>query len=353
LIVAEPPHRGALAALAETLIAAMAPEFVIDGRSFRIGLSVGIAVYPQDGRDATTLLGNADAALYRAKAEGRGTFRFFKADMDMALRERHALQHELSRALDRGELALHYQPQAKVGGGIIGFEALVRWHHPTRGMISPATFIPIAEQGGLIVAIGEWILREACREAASWPRPLCIAVNLSPLQFLQDDLVQLVHQVLLDTGLSPERLQIEITEGVLLADSARPISMLRRLKALGVKIVMDDFGTGYSSLAYLQSFPFDKIKIERSFLANVERNHQSAAIVRAIIGLGRSLGLTVVAEGVERESQLAFLAAEHCDEMQGFLIGKPAPIAEHRALVDAMDASASSRQPLRRVASRE
>jgi diguanylate cyclase (GGDEF)-like protein len=334
LIVTESVDADDLAAIADRMVSAMTPEFTIDGHGFRISISVGIACYPQDGQDTTTLLGNADAALYRAKAEGRAAVRFFEAEMDMQLRERHALQHELSGAAERGELILHYQPQARVSGGITGFEALVRWQHPTRGMIPPGTFIPVAEESGLIVAMGEWILREACREAASWTRPLQIAVNLSPLQFLHGDPVRMVHQVLIDTGLAPDRLQIEITEGVLMADSARPMSMLRMLKALGVKVVMDDFGTGYSSLSYLQSFPFDKIKIDRAFIANVDRNHQSAAIVRAIISLGQSLGLPVLAEGVETPGQLAFLAAENCEEVQGFLLGRPAPIAQHRALVE-------------------
>ena len=235
----------------------------------RAGLSIGIAVFPVDGADAATLIGNADAALYRAKAEGRGTFRFFEADMDKRLRERRVLQQDLRSAIERNELALHYQPQARIGGEIIGFEALVRWQHPQRGMIPPGTFIPLAEESGLIVAMGEWILREACREAASWPNPLQIAINLSPVQFRHGDLPALVHSVLLETGLPPSRLELEITEGVLIDDFSRAVSILRRLKALGVRIAMDDFGTGYSSLSYLQSFPFDKIKIDQSFISNL------------------------------------------------------------------------------------
>jgi EAL domain-containing protein (putative c-di-GMP-specific phosphodiesterase class I) len=228
---------------------------------------------------------------------------------------------------------LYYQPQSRVTGQIIGFEVLLRWNHPARGFVPPDTFIPLAEENGMIVPIGEWVLREGCREAASWPKPLQIAINLSPVQFRHGDLVGLVHMVLLETGLAPERLVLEITEGALMDDYSRAVSILRRLKALGVQIAMDDFGTGYSSLSYLQSFPFDKIKIDRTFISNLERNNQSAAIVRAVLGLGQKLDLLVVAEGVENQEQLAILRNERCDEMQGFLIGRPCPISEYPEMV--------------------
>src|SRR6202163_641092 len=237
--------------------------------------------------------------------------------MDNRLRERRAIQHELSSAIARNELRLHYQPLAKIDGKVMGFEALIRWHNPQRGIVSPATFIPVAEESGLIMQIGEWVLREACREAASWSHPLQIAVNLSPIQFRHGDLAGLVHLVLLETGLAPSRLELEITEGVLIEDFARGVSILRRLKTLGVHIAMDDFGTGYSSLSYLQSFPFDKIKIDQAFIAKLETNTQSAAIIQAILGLGRSLKLPVIAEGVETAAQLAFLTEEGCNEVQG------------------------------------
>jgi len=236
-------------------------------------------------------------------------------------------------AIERRELVLHYQPQALINGQIIGFEALIRWHHPNQGLIPPGTFIPLAEESGLIIPMGEWILREACREAASWPRPLQVAVNLSPIQFRHGDLPQLVHSVLLETGLASRRLELEITESVLIGDFSRAASILRRLKALGVRIAMDDFGTGYSSLSYLQAFPFDKIKIDRAFICNLDRNAQSAAIVRAVIGLGRGLDLPVVAEGVETKDQLAFLSREACDEVQGYLLGRPAPIEDYAEVV--------------------
>ncbi len=321
------------AALADRLLSALEKDFKIDGNQLRIGLSVGVAIFPNDGGDATTLLANADAALYRAKIEGRGIIRFFEPHMDQRLRERRALQHDLRSAIERDQLALHYQPQARMNGEIIGFEALVRWSHPKRGMVSPSIFIPIAEESGLIIPLGQWILREACREAASWSRPLQIAVNLSPVQFRHGDLPALVHSTLLETGLSASRLELEITEGVLINDFSRAVSILRRLKSLGVRIAMDDFGTGYSSLAYLQSFPFDKIKIDQAFISNLERNPQSAAIVRAVIGLGRGLDLPVVAEGVETADQLSFLAREACDEVQGYFVGRPEPIDHYAELV--------------------
>jgi diguanylate cyclase (GGDEF)-like protein/PAS domain S-box-containing protein len=316
-----------LAALAaEKLQAAVADEFEIDGHSLRIGLSVGIALYPIDGADANTLIGNADAALYRAKVDGRGMVRFFEADMDKRVRDRRALLHDLRSALERKELMLCYQPQALIDGTVIGFEALVRWRHPTRGVIPPGVFIPIAEESGLILQIGEWVLRESCREAASWKEPLCIAINLSPVQFRHGDLPGLVHLVLLETGLAPSRVELEITESVLINDFSRALSILRRLKHLGVRIAMDDFGTGYSSLSNLQAFPFDKIKIDQSFVRTLKSNPQSATIVRAIIGLGHGLELPIVAEGVETADQLTFLRQESCDEVQGYFIGKPLPI---------------------------
>jgi diguanylate cyclase (GGDEF)-like protein len=329
LIVTETPQPRAAEALAEHLLAAFNQDFEIDGHALRVGLSIGVAVYPTDATNTTTLLGNADAALYRAKAEGRGAIRFFAAEMDTRLRERRALQHELRTAIEDEEFLIHYQPQARIDGEIIGFEALVRWKHPVRGLVSPGTFIPLAEESGLIIPMGEWILREACREAASWPRPLQVAVNLSPVQFQRGDLANLVHTVLMETGLKPGRLELEITEGVLIDDFSRAVSTLRRLKALGVRIAMDDFGTGYSSLSYLQAFPFDKIKIDHAFIANVEHNAHSAAIVRAVIALGQGLSLPVMAEGVETQDQLVFLARESCDEVQGFLLGRPRPIADY------------------------
>jgi diguanylate cyclase (GGDEF)-like protein/PAS domain S-box-containing protein len=333
LITPNGNHPALAEVLARRLHAAVATDLELNGQHLHVGISIGIAIFPTDGSDATTLLNNADAALYRAKAAGRGNTRFFEIEMDNRLRERRAIQHELGTAIARNELRLHYQPLAKIDGEVIGFEALVRWHHPQRGLVSPATFIPVAEESGLIMQIGEWVLREACREAASWPQPLRIAVNLSPIQFRHGDLAGLVHSMLLETGLAPTRLELEITEGVLIEDFGRGVAILRRLKTLGVRIAMDDFGTGYSSLSYLQSFPFDKIKIDRSFISKVKNNPQSAAIVRAVIGLAHGLDLPVLAEGVETKDQLDFLAAESCDEVQGYLMGRPHPISEYAKLV--------------------
>ena len=333
LISREAEQPATAGALAERLLAASAETFAINGARLHVGLSIGVAVFPSDGLDATTLVANADAALYRAKADGRGGARFFEPHMDARIHERHALQHDIRAAIERNELQLYYQPQANVAGEVFGFEALLRWRHPTRGFVSPATFIPIAEESGLIVELGEWILREACREAASWPKPLGVAVNLSPIQFRRGDIVRLVHAVLLESGLAPARLELEITEGVLMQDSSRSLTILRHLKAMGVTISMDDFGTGYSSLSYLQSFPFDKLKIDQSFIAQVEAREQSAAIVRAVIGLGRGLKMPVIAEGVETAEQLDFLVKEQCNEIQGYLFGRPAPIEDYAHLV--------------------
>jgi diguanylate cyclase (GGDEF)-like protein/PAS domain S-box-containing protein len=333
LISSEGMQPVAAAALAQRVQSAMAEELDVAGFRLRAELSIGVAIFPTDGADSATLLANAGAALDRAKEEGRGAIHFFAAAMDLELRERRALQHDLQSAIARDELALHYQPQARIDGEIVGFEALARWQHPARGTVPPGTFIPLAEESGLIVPISEWILRAACREAAAWPHPLQIAVNLSPVQFRHGDVAGLVHAVLLETGLAPDRLELEVTEGVLIDDFSRAVSILRRLKSLGVRIAMDDFGTGYSSLSYLQAFPFDKIKIDQGFISNVERNRQSAAIARAVIALARALGLPVLAEGVETREQLGFLEREGCDQVQGYLIGRPAPIAEYAARV--------------------
>jgi diguanylate cyclase (GGDEF)-like protein/PAS domain S-box-containing protein len=333
VVTAIGPQPATAETISERISGALAKEIEIDGHQLHAVLTTGVSIYPNDGTDAESLIANADAALYRAKAEDRGSIRFFEPDMDKRLREKRLLQQDLRSAIAHKELELYYQPQALASGAITGFEALVRWHHPTRGMVSPGAFIPLAEESGLIISLGEWVLREACREAASWPRPLSIAVNLSPMQFRHGDLPALVHEVLLDTGLAPSRLELEITEGVLVNDFSRAVSHLRRLKNLGVRIAMDDFGTGYSSLSYLQSFPFDKIKIDQSFISKLSENSQSEAIIRAVIGLGRGLDLPVIAEGVETEEQLAFLSKEGCNEMQGFLIGRPKPIRGYGELV--------------------
>lgn len=325
-------------ALAQQLGEAVAKEFQIDGRPVRAGATTGMAVFPHNGTDGASLLANAGAALFRAKQKSRGTIGLYQPEMDQQIRDRRVLHQDLSMAIKNGELSLAFQPQGAAGHSvveseIIGFEALARWQHPVRGQVSPAEFIPIAEESGLIVEMGEWILRETCREAASWPKPLQVAVNLSPAQFMHGDVVGLVHSILIETGLAPGRLELEITEGVLIEDFDRGLALLRRLKALGVRISMDDFGSGYSSLSYLQAFPFDKIKIDRAFIINLGRNPQSAAIVRAVIDLGHGLEMSIIAEGVETVEQLAFLAKEGCDGVQGYLLGKPLPIGKYAGLV--------------------
>ena len=334
-------------AIAEGLRQAIGREFKIEDKSVRTAATTGIALFPRDGADATALLANAGAALFRAKAKARGSIGIFEPQMDQQIRDRRVLHQEMSSAIRNGELMLHYQPQAKTaaelaGTEVTGFEALARWIHPTRGFVPPSDFIPLAEESGLIVEMGEWILREACREAASWQVPLQIAVNLSPAQFMNGDLVGLVHSILLETGLSPGRLELEITEGVLIEDFDRGLALLRRLKALGVRVSMDDFGSGYSSLTYVQAFPFDKIKIDRTFVMNLGRNPQSAAIIRAVIGLGRGLEISIIAEGVETAEQLAFLAAEGCDGIQGYYLGRPAPIPTYSHLIGQAVAESTS-----------
>ncbi|MDE2332834.1 MAG: EAL domain-containing protein, partial [Bradyrhizobium sp.] len=336
-------------ALAEQLAAALENEFMIEGKSVRIGVTTGISVFPRNGTDAASLLANAGAALFRAKAKSRGSISVYEPEMDQQIRDRRVLHQDLSLAIKNNELSLHYQPQAisrhsVADSEVIGFEALARWRHRVRGFVPPSDFIPLAEESGLIVEMGEWILRQACREAASWPTPLQIAVNLSPAQFMHGDVVGLVHSILLETGLAPGRLELEITEGVLIEDFDRGLALLRRLKSLGVRVSMDDFGSGYSSLSYLQAFPFDKIKIDRAFVMNLGHNPQSASIVRAVIGLGHGLGMSIVAEGVETQEQLGFLADDGCDAVQGYFIGKPAPIGQYCALVGRTDETEQARK---------
>jgi diguanylate cyclase (GGDEF)-like protein/PAS domain S-box-containing protein len=295
--------------------------------------SIGIAVCPDDATDRQTLLSHADTALYRAKSEGRGTYRFFEAEMAAAVRERRMLEHDLRNAIARGQLSLVYQPQKNVvTGEVIGLEALLRWSHPTRGEVPPTEFIPIAEETGAILAIGEWVLRKACREAATWTRPLTVAVNVSAVQIYNANFPHMIHEVLFETELAPSRLELEITETALVRDLNRALATLRRIKVLGVHIAMDDFGTGYSSLSNLRAFPFDKIKIDGSFIKSVNADEQSAAIVRSVLGLGRALGFPVLAEGVETPAELEFLMRERCDEVQGYLLAIPDKIETFRHL---------------------
>ncbi|ETR77910.1 diguanylate cyclase [Afipia sp. P52-10] len=301
----------------------------LDNFDATAGASLGVAIYPDDADNRDMLTNNADLAMYRAKADVTKIVCFYERSMDEAVRSRRTLASELRSAMENGELDLHYQVQTSVSTGeVLGYEALLRWKHPTRGFIPPSLFIPLAEENGLIKPIGDWVLRTACAKAAAWPNDYKIAVNLSPVQFTNADLPKLVHEVLLETGLPPSRLELEITETTIFADRERALHMLRRIKALGVTIAIDDFGTGYSSLETLRAFPFDKIKLDRSFILEVETSPQSKAIIRAVLALGQSLDIPVLAEGVETSSQLTLLADEGCDEAQGFLLGRPMPLEE-------------------------
>ena len=327
---------------ASRLIKLLSAAYEIDGNEVVIGASIGIALSPGDGDTSEEMLRNADLALYRAKEDGGGVHRFFEREMDRQAQMRRDMELDLRRAFANGEFELHYQPLLDIATDrISGFEALLRWRHPEKGMISPADFIPIAEDIGLIVAIGEWVLREACNEAVKWPADVKIAVNLSPVQFRSRNLVQVVVSALANSGLSPKRLELEITESLFLAETEANFAILHQLRELGVSISMDDFGTGYSSLSYLRSFPFDKIKIDRSFVKDLARRSDCVAIVRAISGLGRSLNITTTAEGVETMDQLDWLRAEGCNQVQGFLFSAAKPANEVEQLLSRFGTRAS------------
>ncbi|MDH6258353.1 EAL domain-containing protein [Bradyrhizobium sp. BR13661] len=316
-------------ACATLLIDMLKAPYEIDGQEMVIGASIGIALSPGDGTTSEELMRNADMALYRAKSDGGGVHHFFEREMDLQAQKRRDMELDLRRAFANGEFELHYQPLVSIASDrISGFESLLRWRHPDKGMISPADFIPVAEDIGLITQLGEWVLREACHEAVKWPSDVKVAVNLSPAQFRSRNLVQVVISALAQSGLSPKRLELEITESIFLAETDANLAILHQLRELGVAISMDDFGTGYSSLSYLRSFPFDKIKIDRSFVKDLAQRPDCVAIVRAISGLGRSLNITTTAEGVETEDQLDWLRAEGCNEVQGFLFSAARPAAE-------------------------
>ncbi|MHB1101951.1 MAG: PAS-domain containing protein [Devosia sp.] len=337
-----PPHA---ASLADRIVKSIARPMQADGHQVMIGTSVGIAMAPGDGRDAETLLKNADTALYRAKSEGRGNYHFFEKGMDEALQHRRMLERGLKVALARGEFRLVYQPLMDLERNrICCLEALLRWDHPERGLIPPMEFIPVAEETGVITSIGEWVLREACKAAAGWPEHVRIAVNLSPVQFRNRGLVDHVISALHEAGLAASRLELEITESLLLADTELTLQTLHRLRALGVRISMDDFGTGYSSLSYLRSFPFDKIKIDRSFMKGLTPQEDSMAIIKAVVGLGRSLGMSTTAEGIETEEQLAAIREQGCDEAQGYLFSPPLPATGVDALLGKADVQSARRR---------
>jgi diguanylate cyclase (GGDEF)-like protein/PAS domain S-box-containing protein len=320
------------AALALRLINVISASYTVSEHQVVIGTSVGIAIASEETGNAEMLLSQADLALYRSKDEGGGKYSFFTPEMTTLVQARREMEHDLRSALANGELVLHYQPLVHLEcNEISGFEALLRWCHPQRGMVSPGDFIPLAEKTGLIGPIGEWVLRQACAEAATWPEHLKIAVNLSPIQFKQRNLSEMVFNAVAAAGLAPQRLELEITESVLLQDSEATLEILKQLRGFGVRIAMDDFGTGFSSLSYLRMFPFDKIKIDRCFVADLSAgNENSLAIVRAMISLGRALGLAITAEGVETQQQLEKVRFEGCTEMQGYLFGAAKPAHEIR-----------------------
>jgi diguanylate cyclase (GGDEF)-like protein len=323
--------------LASRIVEVLSEPYEVDGQEVVVGTSIGVAIAPGDGNDPDQLLKNADMALYRAKADGRGMFRFFEAEMDARLQARRRLEMELRKAVTQGEFEVYYQPIVDLTDNqVTAFEALVRWNHPERGLVMPDEFISIAEKIGLIGPIGEWVLRRACADAATWPRGIRVAVNLSPLQF-RKALVSTVVQALASAGLCASRLELEITESVVLQNDEATMSMLRELHEIGVRISMDDFGTGYSSLSYLHSFPFDKIKIDRLFVSDLDANSDCAAIVRAVAGLGKTLGMKTTAEGVETREQLDWLRSEGCTEVQGYLFSRPQPARDLAILISDID----------------
>jgi diguanylate cyclase (GGDEF)-like protein len=319
----------AVAALASLVVEKIAAPYDIGGHQVVIGVSIGISLAPADGKNPDELLKNADLALYRAKADGRGTYRFFETGMDARAQARRVLELDLRKALQRREFEVHYQPIRDVAGDrTVACEALVRWKHSLRGLIPPGDFIGLAEETGLIVPIGDFVLRQACADAAGWPQDVAVAVNLSPIQFKNHNLVASVKAALAASRLAAHRLELEITETVLLQNSAATLAVLHELRALGIRISLDDFGTGYSSLSYLRSFPFDKIKIDRSFVSDLATREDSMAIVRAVTGLGKSLGIVTTAEGVETDAQFDLLRREGCTQVQGYLFSAPRPVAE-------------------------
>lgn len=322
------------ALLANRIIAVLFDPFDIGGHQIVVSTSIGVAIAPDDGISSEKLLKNADIALYLAKIEGSGAVRFFEPEMDVRIQLRRMLELDLRGAVIRNEFELYYQPIINlIAGSITGFEALLRWNHPVRGLISPLEFIPLAEETGMIMPIGEWVLRTACAEAKTWPAPISLAVNLSPVQFKTDSLVGIVKAALEASGLRPDRLELEITESVLLQDTAGTLAALHQLRAMGIAVALDDFGTGYSSLSYLRSFPFDKIKIDQSFVRDLVMDKEAMSIIRAVTALGHSLCMKTTAEGVETLEQLNKLREEGCTEVQGYFFSRPKPASELPSLL--------------------
>jgi diguanylate cyclase (GGDEF)-like protein len=328
ILLSEVRHAQDAAVAAEKVRVALTTPHYIDQHDLHLTVSIGIVVYPDDGTEATTLLTNADSAMYHAKESGRNNYQFFRPDMNVSAIERQSLEEGLRHAVERKEFALHYQPQMNLDtGAIIGVEALIRWHHPQRGLVAPAQFIPVAEECGVIVPFGRWVLREACRQARAWQDaglpPMRIAVNTSAAELRAKDYVAGVRAILLETGLEPGYLELELTETFLMQDSTSTTEVLKALKDMGVHLALDDFGTGYSSLSYLRRFPIDTLKIDQSFVRDLTTDAGDACIVSAVISMGKSLHMRVVAEGVETPEQLAFLQEQNCPEGQGYYLSQP------------------------------
>ena len=335
----------AITVIAEQLEKSFAESFQVDGHIMPTTTSIGIAVAPHDGHDSDMLMKNADLALYRAKQEGKGQYHYFEQEMDELARKRRETEIDLKLAIEHGQFELYYQPLFNTEQQRInGFEALIRWHHPERGLVQPIEFIPLAEETGLIVQIGEWVIKEACRQASTWPEHIRVAVNISPIQFRTKGLQSILIQALTQSGLAPQRLELEITESLLIDNVAETLKSLHNLREMGVRVALDDFGTGYSSLSYLRSFPFDKIKIDRSFVVDIMSDKGSAAIIQAITGLAAALGMETIAEGVELEEQVDMLLKNGCTNIQGYLLSRPVPIADVSALIASLSGGELNRK---------
>jgi diguanylate cyclase (GGDEF)-like protein len=331
IILADAKSPQNVAAQASRILEQAGRPVDFNGQQITSSFSIGIALSPTDGESASKLVQNADRALSRAKTDGRGTFRFFEEHMDTLAQARRALEIDLRQAIAKNEMELHYQAQIDIfTDQVVGFEALIRWRHPHRGWVSPQDFIAVAEETGLIGRIGEWVLRRACTDALSWPSGIKVAINVSPVQFKNRNLSQVIENILQDTGLTPSRLELEITESVLLQDVEENLITLRALKALGIRIAMDDFGTGYSCLGSLRCFPFDKIKIDRSFVGDLEKNPDAAAIIHAVLGLGHSLGMSTCAEGVETFTAVRYRPANSCACWRQPNLALPEAFKRHR-----------------------
>ena len=322
--------QASITTVAKRLIDLSALPIHIDNHEIFTSASIGIALYPNDGKEADTLLKNADTAMYHAKKQGRNNFQFFDPSMNEASVEQLAIETSLRKAIDNNELVLYYQPQVSIiSGQIVGMEALLRWKHPLKGFISPTAFIPVAEETGMIIKIGEWVIHEACKQGADWAKrgfkPILISVNLSAKQLREDRLSEIIAQILVETGMNPKYLGLELTESAIILDPERALERLKNIKSMGIKMSMDDFGTGYSSLSYLKKFPLDTLKIDQSFIHDIMLNHEDASLVKAIISMAHSLGMDVVAEGVEQQEQLEFLGLHGCDTIQGYLFSRALP----------------------------